>query len=153
LVDFSVEEWERILTLNLRGVFLGMKHSIPLMLEGGGGSIVNTASSFGLIGYPRMAPYSASKGGVIALSRQVALDYAQQSIRVNSICPGPTLTPRIQRYIDQGTSSIEEMVATVPMGRLAQPEEVAALVLFLASDEASYVTGTAIPVDGGQTAH
>lgn len=152
VTDFTLEEWERLLSLNLRGVFLGIKHCIPFMLEGGGGSIINTASSFGLIGSPRTPAYSASKGGVIALTRQVAVDYARQGIRANSICPGPTLTPRIQRYVDQGSISIREMEAMVPMGRMARPEEIAHLVLFLASDEASYVTGAAIPVDGGQTA-
>src|SRR3990172_4251352 len=152
ITEFSVEEWERILSLNLRGVFLGAKHCIVVMIEGGGWSIINTASSFGLIGTPRTPAYSASKGGVIALSRQLAVEYARQGIRVNCVCPGPTLTPRLQRYSDQGTISIKEMEAMVPMGRMARPEEIAAMVLFLASDEASYVTGAAIPVDGGQTA-
>lgn len=153
VTDFTEEEWDGLVDLNLKGVFLGAKHAIPLMLRAGGGSIINTASSFGLIAFPKMPAYCASKGGVIALTRQLALDYARQNIRVNCICPGPTLTPRIKRYLDGGMARADEILSGVPMGRFAQPEEIAATVLFLASAEASYVTGSALVVDGGQTMH
>lgn len=153
VTDFSEEEWDGLLDLNLKGVFFGAKHAIPLMLKAGGGSIINTASTFGLIAFPRMPAYCASKGGVVALTRQLALDYARQNIRVNCICPGPTLTPRIQRYLERGDVAAADILNGVPMGRFAEPEEIAAAVLFLASDEASYITGTALVVDGGQTAH
>lgn len=153
VTEFTEEEWDGLLDLNLKGVFLGAKHAIPLLLNAGGGSIINTASTFGLIGFPRMPAYCASKGGVVALTRQLALDYARQNIRVNCICPGPTLTPRIRRYLESGTASADDILSGVPMGRFAQPEEIAATVLFLASDEASYITGTALVVDGGQTIH
>ena len=153
VTDLTEEEWDGLLDLNLKGVFLGTKHAIPLMLKAGGGSIINTASTFGLIGFPKMPAYCASKGGVVALTRQLALDYARQNIRVNCICPGPTLTPRIRQYLERGSVAAEDILTGVPMGRFAQPEEIAATVLFLASDEASYITGTALVVDGGQTAH
>jgi len=153
VTDFTEEEWDGLVDLNLKGVFLGAKHAIPLMLKAGGGSIINTASTFGLIAFPKMPAYCASKGGVIALTRQLALDYAREGIRVNCICPGPTLTPRIKRYLDSGMARADEILSGVPMGRFAQPEEIAATVLFLASDEASYVTGSALVVDGGQTMH
>lgn len=153
VTDFSEEEWDGLLDLNLKGVFFGAKHAIPLMLRAGGGSIINTASTFGLIAFPRMPAYCASKGGVVALTRQLALDYARQNIRVNCICPGPTLTPRIQRYLERGDVAAADILNGVPLGRFAEPEEIAAAVLFLASDEASYITGTALVVDGGQTAH
>lgn len=147
------EEFDRIINLNLKSVFLGAKHAIPLMIKGGGGSIVNNASIFGLVGSPRMSIYCASKGGVIALTRQLALDYAGDNIRVNCICPGPTLTPRLKRYVEQGTVTSEESLGPVPMARWGKPEEIAATVLFLASDESSYMTGSALVVDGGQVAH
>jgi meso-butanediol dehydrogenase / (S,S)-butanediol dehydrogenase / diacetyl reductase len=153
VTSITSKEWEGLMAVNLKGVFLGMKYAIPLMLKGGGGSIINNASSFGIIGYPEMAAYCASKGGIIALTRQVALDYARSNIRVNCICPGPTHTTRIEGYIRQGWISEKDLVAMVPLGRMAYPEEIAAVVAFLASDDASYITGTALPVDGGQTAH
>lgn len=153
VVDVKVEEWDNVLNLNLKGVFLGAKYAIPLMLRGGGGSIINTASTFGLIAYPSMPTYCATKGGVISFTRQLALDYALQNIRVNCICPGPTLTPRFRRYQEQGLDSASRIIGTVPMGRWAQPEEIAAAVLFMASDEASFMTGSVMVVDGGQTAH
>ena len=153
VTDVTEAEWDGLLALNLKGIFLGVKHALPLMLRGGGGSIVNMASSLGLIGIPAMAPYCASKGGVIALTRQLALDYAGRGIRVNCVCPGPTLTPRLRRYLESGAAAAADLMANVPMGRFAEPDEIAATVLFLASDEASYVTGAALVVDGGQTAH
>ncbi len=153
VTEVRVEEWDKLLAVNLKGVFLGAKHAIPLMLNGGGGNIINMASTFGLIGFSAMPAYCASKGGVIALTRQLALEYAQQNIRVNCVCPGPTLTPRIQRYIEKDKTLIERNLSTVPMGRFATPEEIASSVLFLASDESSYMTGAALVVDGGQTIH
>lgn len=152
IIDLSEAEWDALLDLNLKGVFLGCKYGIPLMLKSRGGSIINNASTLGLIGMAKMPAYSASKGGVIALTKQLAIDYAPHGIRINCICPGPVLTPRIQRYLDAGTVIAEDLLRGVPMGRFAQPEEIASAVAFLASEEASYVTGAAICVDGGQTA-
>ena len=151
VTEVTEQEWDSLLNLNLKGVFLGAKHAIPLMLKSGGGTIINNASVFGLIGNPKMPTYCASKGGVIALTRQLAVDYAKQNIRVNCICPGLVLTPRIQRYFDQELPRMEEYLRVIPMGRAAQPEEIAETVLFLASDEASYITGSILVVDGSWT--
>ncbi len=153
VTEVDEDEWDSIIDLNLKAVFLGAKHSIPAILKGGGGTIINNASVFGLISNPNMPVYCASKGGVIALTRQLALDYAKQNIRVNCICPGLTLTARIQSYIDQGRTSLERYLAEIPMARDARPEEIAAAVLFLASDEASYITGSVLSVDGGWSIH
>jgi len=151
--EIREEEWDRIITLNLKGVFFGMKHSAAMMLKAGGGSIINTASTAALIALPKMSVYSASKGGILALTRQLASDYASYNIRVNCICPGVTLTPLVQREMDLGLVTAEALIHGVPMGRFGKPSEIAAAVLFLASDDASYVTGTALVVDGGRTVH
>lgn len=153
LTEITEEEWDKILAINLKGAFLGMKHAIPLMLKRDGGSIINTSSIFGLIGNPNMAPYCASKGGLIALTQQVALDYARYNIRANCICPGFTMTTRVRRYADEGLTNLKSIIARIPVGRAAEPAEMATMVLFLASDESSYVSGTVQLIDGGLLAY
>ena len=153
--EMPVEEWDRVLAINLRGMYLMAKAVIPIMKKSGGGAIVNTASISGLLGWPLSAAYCASKGGVIQLTKQMAVDYAQDNIRVNCIAPGTTLTPLIER-IFQKESDPEEAKRQIaqrhPLGRFAQPEEIAQAILFLASDDASFITGAVLPVDGGYTA-
>ncbi len=152
--DCSVENWDRVLAVNLKGVFLGMKYAIPEMLKNGGGVIVNTASTAGLTGYPSLPAYSASKGGVIQLTKTAALEYARQGIRVNCICPGGIYTPLVERFtrgIPQ--EQIQKMVEMAhPVGRFGTPEEVAKLALYLASDDSSFCTGAPFIIDGGMTA-
>jgi NAD(P)-dependent dehydrogenase (short-subunit alcohol dehydrogenase family) len=153
LTETTEEDWARILDLNLKGTFLGVKHVLPIMVSAHGGAIVNHASALGLVGFPNTPVYAASKGGIIALTRQLAVDYARENIRVNCLCTGPTLTPRLRRYVETGLMSSESILKDVPMGRFAEPGEIAAAVLFLASEEASFITGTALVIDGGLTAH
>jgi NAD(P)-dependent dehydrogenase (short-subunit alcohol dehydrogenase family) len=156
LTEVDEAAWRRLLDVNLGGVFLCTKLVLPHMIAQGGGSIVNNASSLGLIGFPKVPAYSASKGAIISLTRQLAVDYAKHNIRVNCVCPGPTLTPRLHRDMASGALSrevVHRMTDDILLGRMARPEEVAAAVLFLASDESSFITGVALPVDGGQTAH
>lgn len=152
--DCSVENWDRVLGINLKGVFLGMKYAIPAILKSGGGAIVNTASTAGITGYPSMPAYSASKGGVIQLTKTAALEYARQGIRVNCICPGGIFTPLVERFTKGlPKEQIEKMVQAVhPIGRFGTPEEVAKLALYLASDDSSFCTGAPFIVDGGMTA-
>lgn len=153
VADYPEDEWDRILAVNLKGVFLSMKYAIPAMLESGGGSIINTASIMGLVGAPFWAAYCASKGGVVQLTKGAALEYATQGIRVNAICPGPVDTPMMRQFDALHPGMLEGLKAVVPLQRSAAPEELAAAALFLASDESSFVTGAVLPVDGGYTSH
>lgn len=151
VVDTPEEDWDAILAINLKGVAMGCKHAIPVMEQQGGGAIVNNASINALVGLSGADAYTAAKGGVVALTRVLAVDWGPKNIRVNCICPGGVDTPMIAPAI------ADEQVATfmresTPLGRLARPEETARVALFLASDEASYLNGAVIPVDGGWTA-
>lgn len=152
VVDTPVDEWDRVFAVNVRGVFLGTKHVLPGMLERGAGVIVNTASVAGLIGLPDRAAYCASKGAVIALTKQVAVQWAKAGIRCNCVCPGTVDSPWVGRLLagadDPGTRRAQ-LVARQPMGRLGEPSEVATAALYLASDDAAFVTGTALVIDGG----
>jgi NAD(P)-dependent dehydrogenase (short-subunit alcohol dehydrogenase family) len=154
LVDTSEEEWDRTMKVNLKSVFLCCKYAIPLMVEKGAGVIINNASVAGLVGSFSPA-YSASKGGIIALTRVLAVELAQSNIRVNCICPGAIETPMLQRVLEkQGDPDVirEKRTNSYPIGRFGQPDEIANTALFLASDESSFLTGIIIPVDGGFTA-
>ena len=155
VVDVGEEAWRRSLDVNLKGVMLGCRHAIPEMLKIGGGSIINTASMLGLVASPRQAPYAAAKGAVVMLTRQVAIDYAQRNIRVNCLCPSEVNTEMNRRFIEQSPdpqAELRRVLARIPMDRMAEPEEIASAALFLASDDSSYITGVALPVDGGLTA-
>ena len=146
----TAEEFDSLMAVNLRGVFFGLRHEIPHMLRHGGGAICNTASQAGLTGLGAVAIYAASKHGVVGLTKSAALDMAQQNIRINGVAPGPIDTGLLHRMVD-GKVPMEAIAAQVPMGRIAQPEEVAAAILWLCSDAASYVTGHILAVDGGFT--
>lgn len=152
IAETKMEDFETHVNINLRGVFLGCKHVIPYMIENGGGSIVNTASVLALVASPNQAPYTASKGGVVALTRQVAYDYADKNIRVNCICPADTKTPMHYKWLEEcedPEATLEFFSRRFPMKRFAEPEEQAAAALFFASDDSSFITGQAIAVDGG----
>ncbi len=151
VLDTPEEVFDRVLAVNLKGVFLGCKYGIPALLRAGGGSIVNTASFVALMGSATsQSAYTASKGGVLALTREIAVEFARSGVRANALCPGPVDTPLLRALLADPAARARRLVH-LPMGRLAQPEEVAEAALFLASDESSYVTGTAFLVDGGAT--
>lgn len=155
VIDATLDEWDRVFAVNVRGVFLGIKYAMPAMLDQGHGVIVNTASAAGLIGLPDRASYSASKGAVIALTKQVAVQWANAGIRCNCICPGTVDSPWIGRLLAQADDPArhrEKLTARQPMGRLGTPAEVAKAALYLASDDAAFITGTALVIDGGITA-
>ena len=151
IADYDEEEWNRIIDIDLRGVFLCMKHEIPLMLKQGGGAIVNTSSGAGIIGIKGSPAYTAAKHGVIGLARAAALDYAAQNIRVNAVCPGYIDTPMMGRFTGGTPKGRAKVISEEPIGRMGQPEEIANAVLWLCSDAASFVVGHAMVVDGGQT--
>ncbi len=147
--DLPFEDWRKVLSVNLDGVFLVAKHGIKAMLKNGGGSIVNTASILGHVGQAQTASYSAAKGGVVNLTRALALEYAKDNIRVNAVCPGYIETPLLSQ-LDENMKN--HLISLHPLGRLGKPEEIAKAVLFLASDDASFITGANLLVDGGYTA-
>jgi 2-keto-3-deoxy-L-fuconate dehydrogenase len=151
-LDTTLESWEDTFAVNARGVFLCCKHAIPLMQSSGGGAIVNLASVAGLVGFRKRVAYCASKGAVIAFTRALALDHVGDGIRVNAVCPGTVDTPWVKRLIEEAGDTMEELVARQPLGRLASAEEIAHAVLYAASDEAAFMTGSALVIDGGITA-
>jgi meso-butanediol dehydrogenase/(S,S)-butanediol dehydrogenase/diacetyl reductase len=155
ITDLSEADWDRVLDVNLKGVFLGCKYGLRAMLAHGRGSIINTASISGLVGIPKQPAYCASKGGVIALTRALAVDFADRDIRVNCIAPGPIDTPwleNVMRAPGDPAAEYRWMVMTQPLKRLGTVDEVAGACVYLASDDAAYVTGTVLTIDGGLTA-
>jgi NAD(P)-dependent dehydrogenase (short-subunit alcohol dehydrogenase family) len=150
VLDTSLEAWQRVQDVNLRSVFLCCKHGIPHLLEGGGGSVINTASFVAVMGAATsQISYSASKGAVLSLSRELGVQFARQGVRVNALCPGPVDTPLLRELFAKDPVAAARRLVHVPMGRFARAEEIAAAALFLASDESSYVTGSTFLVDGG----
>ena len=155
VLETSVEMWDQVFAVNVRSIFLMCKHVVPVMAAGGGGSIVNTGSGWGLKGGGRAVSYCASKGAVVNLTRALAIDHGAQGIRVNSVNPGDVDTGMLRdeaQQLAQDTASFLAEAADRPLGRMGQPQEIAAAVVWLASDEASYVTGAALSVDGGGNA-
>ncbi|HEY2438467.1 MAG TPA: SDR family oxidoreductase [Solirubrobacteraceae bacterium] len=150
VLNTSVEAWEHVQAVNLRSVFLCCKHGIPHLLEGGGGSVINTASFVAVLGSATsQISYTASKGGVLALSRELGVEFARRGVRVNALCPGPVDTPLLREIFAQDPEQAGRRLVHVPMGRFGRPDEIASAALFLASDESSYVNATAFLVDGG----
>jgi NAD(P)-dependent dehydrogenase (short-subunit alcohol dehydrogenase family) len=149
VVETSEEEWARIISINLKGIWLSLRAELPVMTRSGGGAIINTSSSTAFRATRGMGPYSASKAGVVMLTKTAALEHASDGIRVNAIAAGPVRTPLIQRSFDL-RPEVEEMATTmIPMGRISDPSEIASIVAWLASDDASFVTGTVVVADGG----
>ncbi|MEY2417450.1 MAG: hypothetical protein QOG90_130 [Actinomycetota bacterium] len=150
--DTDVDEWRSVVELNLVGVYLCMRAEIPVMAANGGGVIVNTSSGAGLMGFAGLSAYVASKHGVIGLTKSAALEYARANIRINAVCPGTVRTPMLEGFMGGNEDALKAMGKMMPIGRLATPEEIAAAVVWLCSDESRYVTGVALPVDGGAAA-
>jgi NAD(P)-dependent dehydrogenase (short-subunit alcohol dehydrogenase family) len=152
VVDCREEDWDRVLAVNLKSIFLTGKYAVPHLRDAGGGAIVNIASVYGLTALAGECAYDASKGGVLNLTRQMAIEFARENIRVNTVCPSDCDTPLIAALFPPGADPEEEkrrLGEAIPVGRIAKPEEIAAAVAFLASDDARFVTGVALPVDGG----
>jgi NAD(P)-dependent dehydrogenase (short-subunit alcohol dehydrogenase family) len=154
LVDTDEQMWDHRIAVNLRGVFLGTKYAVPKMLQNGGGVIINMASVAGIMGIGGLAAYNASKGGVVLLTKNTAMDYGSMNIRANCICPGFIATPMVEAVMSLpgAGETKEKIIGLCPAGRLGNPEEVANCAVFLASDDASYINGHALVVDGGMSA-
>jgi NAD(P)-dependent dehydrogenase (short-subunit alcohol dehydrogenase family) len=153
ILDTDLEAWERVQAVNTRGVYLCCKHGISHLLERGGGSVINVASFVALVGAATsQISYTASKGAVLSLSKELGVQFARQGIRVNALCPGPVETPLLLRIWSESPGAAERRLVHVPMGRLAQPREIVNAALFLASDESSYVNAATFVVDGGLSA-
>lgn len=153
--DTSEADWDRVLAVNLKGVFLMCRAALPHLRGRAGANIVNVASELGLVGHALYAAYCASKGGVIQLTRAMAIDHAAEGIRVNAVCPGPVDTPMLASFMQaepDGAAALHEATASTLLGRFGRSEEIAAAIAFLASEEAAYVTGSALVADGGVTA-
>ena len=146
--EYAPDDWDRVIDINLTGVWRSMRHEIAAMLDGGGGVIVNIASVAGLNGFPRHPAYAASKHGVVGLTRTAALEYARKGIRINALCPGFTLTPMVQQMLDAGLP-VDELSARVPLGRLGTADEIAASALYLCSTASAFMIGHALAIDGG----
>jgi NAD(P)-dependent dehydrogenase (short-subunit alcohol dehydrogenase family) len=153
VLETEPDAWDRVMNVNAKGVYLCCKHGIPHLLERGGGSVINVASFVALVGAATsQIAYTASKGAVLSLTRELAVEFARQGVRVNALCPGPVETPLLLRLFEDDPAAYERRRIHLPMGRLAKAGEIANGALFLASDESSYVTGTTFLVDGGLTA-
>ncbi len=150
--ECTEDNWNRIIDINLKGVWLCMKHEIAQMLKQGGGAIVNCSSIAGIVGFPGTPAYTASKHGVIGLTKAAALEYVKSNIRVNAVCPGVIQTPMIDRFTHGQAQAVEQLAAGAPMGRMGTPEEIAGAVVWLCSDAASYMTGQSMAIDGGWVA-
>jgi NAD(P)-dependent dehydrogenase (short-subunit alcohol dehydrogenase family) len=152
VLDTSLEAWQRVQDVNLKSVFMCCKHGIPHLLEAGGGSVINTASFVAEMGAATsQISYTASKGGVLAMSRELGVEFARRGVRVNALCPGPVNTPLLQELFAKDPEQAERRLVHLPLGRFAEAEEIARGALFLASDESSYVTASTFLVDGGLT--
>jgi NAD(P)-dependent dehydrogenase (short-subunit alcohol dehydrogenase family) len=153
VLDTEVDAWQRVQDVNTKGVYLCCKHGIPHLLERGGGSVINVASFVALMGAATsQISYTASKGAVLSMSRELAVEFGRRGVRVNALCPGPVETPLLMRLFDETPGALERRLVHLPLGRLAQAKEIAYGALFLASDESSYVNGSTFLVDGGITA-
>lgn len=147
--DYPEEVWRQVIEVNLTGVFLCMKYELPHMVKQGGGAIVNLSSVAGVTGFPGHAAYTASKHGVIGLTKTAALDYAGKKIRVNAVCPAYTRTPMVERMVQEFPELEQKLIERVPLGRLGVPEEIAQAVAYLFSDAADFITGHSLVLDGG----
>lgn len=150
--NYPEDVFDKVVAVNLKGVWLGIKYAVPELLKSGGGSIINTTSVAGLVGFPGLGPYNATKGGIIQLTKTAALEYAKQNIRVNCIAPGVIKTPMVDRVLRDQPEAEKSFLQMEPVGRFGQPEEIARVALFLASSDSSFVTGTVLTADGGLTA-
>jgi NAD(P)-dependent dehydrogenase (short-subunit alcohol dehydrogenase family) len=150
--EYPEDVFDRVIAINLKGVWLCMKYEIPRMIKIGGGAIVNTASGAGLVGVAQLSAYNASKHGVVGLTKTAALEFAQKNIRVNCVCPGLINTPMVARMVDSGGMNEQEFLAAEPVGRMGRPEEIGEGVVWLLSEAASFVTGHSMSIDGGYVA-